>query len=224
MDLVLDRVRLEVDSGALPSAQVAINVAGQQYAFEAFGAATAATRYVLQSAGRPVVAGVLWKLMSDGLLDVGRTVGSYIPEFATNGKESVTVEQVVTHVGGFPLAPLAYPQMLHRDQRLEAFGKWRLTSPPGTALEFHLTSAAWIIGELCERVTGRPIAQYLVDELARCSARAMWRPSCAPMATVTPRSTRGVRGICLGPRFWRPANRVIRWWPRQQISPGGTRG
>jgi CubicO group peptidase (beta-lactamase class C family) len=166
MDLVLDRVRLEVDSGALPSAQVAINVAGQQYAFEAFGAATAATRYVLQSAGRPVVAGVLWKLMSDGLLDVGRTVGSYIPEFATNGKESVTVEQVVTHVGGFPLAPLAYPQMLHRDQRLEAFGKWRLTSPPGTALEFHLTSAAWIIGELCERVTGRPIAQYLVDEMA----------------------------------------------------------
>jgi CubicO group peptidase (beta-lactamase class C family) len=166
VDLVLERVRLEVDSGVLPSAQVAINVDGQQYAFEAFGEATTATRYVLQSAGRPVVAGVLWKLMSDGLLDIGRTVGSYIPEFATNGKESVTVEQVVTHVGGFPLAPLAYPQMLHRDQRLEAFGNWRLTSSPGTALEFHLTSAAWIIGELCERVTGRPIAQYLADELA----------------------------------------------------------
>jgi CubicO group peptidase (beta-lactamase class C family) len=40
-----------------------------------------------------------------------------------------------------------------------------LTSPPGTALEFHLTSAAWIIGELCERLTGKPIAKYLVTEL-----------------------------------------------------------
>jgi CubicO group peptidase (beta-lactamase class C family) len=40
-----------------------------------------------------------------------------------------------------------------------------LTSPPDTALEFHLTSAAWIIGELCERLTGKPIAKYLADEL-----------------------------------------------------------
>jgi CubicO group peptidase (beta-lactamase class C family) len=166
VDLVLERVRLEVDAGALPSAQIALYVAGRQYAFEAFGTATASTRYVLQSAGRPVVAGVLWKLMSDGLLDIGRTVASYIPEFGTNGKHVVTVEQVVTHVGGFPLAPLAYPQMLDRTERLAAFAKWRLTSEPGEALEFHLTSAAWIIGELCERLTGRPIAQYLVEELA----------------------------------------------------------
>jgi CubicO group peptidase (beta-lactamase class C family) len=163
--VLLERVRLEVDSEALPSAQVAINVNGHQYAFEAFGQATTSTRYVLQSAGRPVVAGVLWKLISDGLLDIQRTVASYIPEFATNGKETVTVEQVVTHVGGFPLAPLAYPAMLYRAQRLEAFAKWRLTSPPGAELQFHLTSAAWIIGELCERLTGRPIAQYLSEDL-----------------------------------------------------------
>jgi CubicO group peptidase (beta-lactamase class C family) len=166
VDLVLERVRLEVDSGALPSAQVALYVADRRYAFEAFGAATTSSRYVLQSAGRPVVAGMLWKLMSDGLLDIGRTVASYIPEFATNGKDVVTVEQVITHVGGFPLAPLAYPQMLDRSERLAAFAKWRLTSPPGTALEFHLTSAAWVIGELCERLTGRPIARYLAEELA----------------------------------------------------------
>lgn len=163
--LVVERVRLEVESGALPSAQLAINVRGQLQAFEAFGQATTSTRYVLQSAGRPVVAGVLWKLISDGLLDVARPVASYIPEFAANGKGSVTVEQVVTHVGGFPLAPLAFPAMVHRDQRLAAFAKWRLTYPPGTELQFHLTSAAWIIGELCERLTGRPIARYLTEEL-----------------------------------------------------------
>jgi hypothetical protein len=65
IDLVLERIRLEVDNGVLPSAQVAINVAEQQYAFEAFGSASTDTRYVLQSAGRPIVAGVLWKLISE---------------------------------------------------------------------------------------------------------------------------------------------------------------
>ncbi len=163
--LVLERVRLEVESGTLPSAQVALSVGGQLHAFEAFGKANTGTRYVLQSAGRPIVAGVVWKLISDGLLDINRTVASYIPEFATNGKDAVTVEQVLTHVGGFPLAPLAYPAMLHRDERLAAFGKWRLTSVPGAELQFHLTSAAWIIGELCERLTGLPISRYLAEEL-----------------------------------------------------------
>jgi CubicO group peptidase (beta-lactamase class C family) len=166
LDLLLQRCRFEIDSGALPSAQVALNVGGVEYMSETFGAATPSTRYVLQSAGRPVVAGVLWKLISDGLLDITRTVASYIPEFATNGKDVVTVEQVVTHVAGFPLAPLGYPQMLDRSQRLEAFGKWRLTYPPGSELQFHLTSAAWVIGELCEVLTGRPIREYLREALA----------------------------------------------------------
>ncbi|MGB8391701.1 serine hydrolase domain-containing protein, partial [Mycobacterium sp.] len=161
LDVLMDRVRLEVENGALPSAQLAVHVDGQEYAFETFGDATPATRYVLQSTGRTVVAGVLWKLISDGLLDIARPVASYIPEFATNGKDAVTVEQVVTHVGGFPLAPLGYPAMLHREARLEAFAKWRLTYEPGTELQFHLTSAAWVIAELCERLTGQPIRDYL---------------------------------------------------------------
>lgn len=165
VDLLLERCRLEVDTAALPSAQVALNVGGTEYVSETLGAATPSTRYVLQSAGRSVIAGVLWKLISDGLLDITRTVASYIPEFGTNGKDAVTVEQVVTHVGGFPLAPLGYPQMLDRSQRLQAFSKWRLTYPPGTELQFHLTSAAWVIGELCERLTGRPIREYLRETL-----------------------------------------------------------
>lgn len=161
--VLIDRVRLEVDNGALPSAQLAVHVDGQEYAFETFGDATPATRYVLQSTGRSIVAGLLWKLISDDLLDVSRTVASYIPEFATNGKDSVTVEQVVTHVGGFPLAPLGYPAMLHREDRLAAFAKWRLTYEPGTELQFHLTSAAWVIAELCERLTGQSIRDYLAS-------------------------------------------------------------
>ncbi len=166
VELLLERCRLEVVDGTLPSAQVAVHHRGREYACETFGDATPSTRYVLQSAGRTIIAGVVWKLISDGLLDITRTVASYIPEFATNGKDVVTVEHVLTHVAGFPLAPLAYPQMLDRGQRLAAFAKWRLVYPPGTELQYHLTSAAWVIGELCERITGSSIADYLRNVLS----------------------------------------------------------
>ena len=90
--------------------------------------------------GRTVVAGVVWKLLGEGVLDLDERVGDVIPEFATNGKEVVTVEQVLTHTAGFPFAPLGYPKMLDRADRLEALAKWRLDWEPGSRLQFHLTS------------------------------------------------------------------------------------
>ena len=43
--------------------------------------------------------------------------------------------------------------------------KWRLTYEPGTQLQFHLTSAAWVIAELVERRTGLSFADYLRAEI-----------------------------------------------------------
>ncbi|MFI5040892.1 MAG: serine hydrolase domain-containing protein [Acidimicrobiales bacterium] len=161
LDVFLRRVRLEVEHGTLPSAQVAVARHGRLVAFETIGAATPATRYILQSVGRTIVAAVVWKLLGDGLLGLGERVGDVIPEFATNGKDVVTVEQVLTHTAGFPFAPLGYPKMLDRSQRLEAFSKWRLDWEPGSRLQFHLTGAAWLIAELVERRSGLVFSDYL---------------------------------------------------------------
>ena len=165
LDLFLTRVRLEVEQGILPSAQVAVARHGQLVAFETYGEATNDSRYITQSVGRNVVAAAVWKLIGDGVLSVEERVGDVIPEFATNGKEVVTVEHVLTHTAGFPFAPLGYPKMLDRAQRLEVFGRWRLDWPPGSRLQFHLTSAAWIIAELVERKTGLTFADYLRREI-----------------------------------------------------------
>src|ERR1700687_3286938 len=81
LDLFLRRVRLEVDRGALPSAQVAVARGGRLVAFETYGNATANKRYILQSVGRIVLAGAVWKLLGGGLLDVAERVGDIIPEF-----------------------------------------------------------------------------------------------------------------------------------------------
>ena len=160
----VDRVRLEVDSGRWPSAQLAVARHGRLAAFHNFGAA--APRYLLQSVGRPIVASALWKLIGEGRIELSAPVASVVPEFAANGKDRVTVEQVLTHTSGFPFAPLGFPKMTDRQERLAAFAKWRLDYEPGTQLQFHLTSAAWLIAELVERISGRPLPEYLRVEVA----------------------------------------------------------
>ena len=74
--------------------------------FETFGDATPDTRYVVYSATKAFVAGAMWALIGDGLVDVQARVDDYVPGFGTNGKDVITVEQVMLHTSGFPLAPM----------------------------------------------------------------------------------------------------------------------
>ena len=122
LDVLLERVRQDVEHGPLPSAQIAVAKDGRAVVFATYGDATPATRYITQSAGRPLLAACVWKLMSDGLLDVDERVATVIPEFGANGKEAVTYRQVLTHTGGFPMAPIRYPAM--RDRARATGRRW----------------------------------------------------------------------------------------------------
>jgi CubicO group peptidase (beta-lactamase class C family) len=161
LEILLDRVRVDVEDGPLPSAQIAVAKNGKPVAFEAYGDTTPATRYITQSAGRPLLAACVWKLMSDDLLDVDQPVASVIPEFGANGKEGVTYRHVLTHTGGFPMAPIRYKAMRDREMRLEAMSRWTLDYEPGTRMMYHLTSAAWVIADTIEGITGMPLPVYL---------------------------------------------------------------
>ena len=159
------RVRREVNAGLLPSCQFALAKDAKLAAFEAVGAAAPETRYVIFSATKAFVASAAWLLIGEGSLDIERRVADYIPEFATNGKEVVTVEQVMLHTSGFPRAPLGPPAWADRDRRLEAFAKWRLNWEPGTAHEYHPTSAHWVLAELIERISGRDYRDFIHERV-----------------------------------------------------------
>jgi CubicO group peptidase (beta-lactamase class C family) len=159
------RVRREIDAGLLPSCQFALAKDGKLAAFEAVGAAAPETRYVIFSATKAFVASAAWLLIGEGSLDIERRVADYIPEFATNDKDVVTVEQVMLHTSGFPRAPLGPPAWADRDRRLEAFAKWRLNWEPGTAHEYHPTSAHWVLAELIERISGRDYRDFIQERV-----------------------------------------------------------
>ena len=154
VDALLERARRDVESGLLPSCQVALAHGGELVAFETFGDATPDTAYCIYSATKAFVAGVVWQLIGEGAIDVDAKVVEVIPEFGTNGKDVITIEQVMLHTSGFPSAPLPHPVWATKEGRLERFGRWRLNWDPGTRYEYHPTAAHWVLAELIDRVTG----------------------------------------------------------------------
>ena len=153
---LVDRAHREVDEGILPSCQLAIAQDGEIVESVTIGDAVAGndTRYVIFSATKALVASAIWQLLAEGSIRLEDRVAEHIPEFGSNGKDIVTIEQVLLHTSGFPRAPLGPPRWSSREGRLETFAKWRLNWEPGTRFEYHPTSAHWVLAELLARVDG----------------------------------------------------------------------
>lgn len=165
LEAVLQRARREVDEGLLPSCQIAIARHGRLAAFASFGDADANSLFNVFSATKAITSAAGWLLIQDGLLNVEERVADIVPEFAANGKEAVTVEQLFTHTAGFPTAPFRPTEWFDRDRRLARFASWRLNWEPGSRYEYHPTSTMWVIAELIERRSGQFFAVFLRERI-----------------------------------------------------------
>jgi CubicO group peptidase (beta-lactamase class C family) len=167
---LLERARREVDDGLLPAVQVAVARHGQLALCESFGAepegvVPGADRAVplicVFSATKAVTAAAAWLLFQEGRLDEQHRVADLIPEFGSNGKDAVTVQQLFTHTAGFPHAPFRPLDWLDPQRRRERFQQWRLTWEPGSRYEYHPTASMWVIAELIERCTGQDFREFI---------------------------------------------------------------
>lgn len=124
------------------------------------------TLFSVFSASKGVTATLIHLLRARGALAYDAAVADYWPEFGTNGKEGITVRQVLAHTAGVPQMP--------EWVKAEDLGDWELMirsmadlSPlwtPGQATGYHALTYGWILGEVAQRVTGQSFAR-LVDEL-----------------------------------------------------------
>ncbi|HET8943952.1 MAG TPA: serine hydrolase domain-containing protein, partial [Dehalococcoidia bacterium] len=165
LEAVFARAQRDVEQGLVPSAQVAVARNGKVAGLRTFGSATDDTLYCIFSCTKAIVAAAVWLLFEDGLLKLEERVADIIPEFGTNGKEVVTVEQVLLHTGGFPYAPFRAEHWGSRDELLEAFGRWRLNWEPGTQYEYHATSAHWVLAEIIFRRTGKDFKEMIRERV-----------------------------------------------------------
>ncbi len=103
-------------------------------------------------------------LADRGKIDLKKPVATYIPEFGSNGKESITVEDLLLHRGGLvPDNPLAdyigtRGEMITRIMSLTP--KWK----PRTHFAYSDVGFE-VLGELVQRVDGRPLDQFAHEEI-----------------------------------------------------------
>ena len=99
------------------------------------------------------------QLVQKGDIRVNEPVAKYLPEFAQNGKEDVTIRQLLTHFSGLPEdLDLAQPWQ-GRDTALQMAYAEKLVNPPGS--RFLYTDVDFIVlGALVERISGMPLDQY----------------------------------------------------------------
>jgi len=174
LEAVFARAKRDVDQGLLPSAQVAVARNGKLAGMRTFGnavqggiekPATSETLYCIFSCTKAIVGAAVWLLFEEGLLRLEERVAEIIPEFGTNGKDIVTVEQVLLHTGGFPSAPFRPEDWQSRDKLLEAFSRWRLNWPPDSRYEYHPTSAHWVLAEIIYRRTGEDFRKFIRERI-----------------------------------------------------------
>ncbi len=172
---LLDRAEREVKEGLLPSTQVAIARNGKIAAMRTIGSAvqggtskpaTNDTFYVIFSCTKAIISSAIWILIGEGKLKVSEKVADIVPEFGTNGKDVITVEQVLLHIGGFPNAPYPQGDWGDRSKRLERFKTWRLEWPVASQFMYHPTSGFWVLAEILERRSGKEFRQFVRERIA----------------------------------------------------------
>ena len=125
------------------------------------------TIFVLYSSTKSLTAACLYLLWERGQYDWDDPVATHWPGFSQNGKEDVTIRQVMTHQGGFPDTPshMTWNTWQDWDAVVKAMEEIRLDYAPGQVIAYHPRNFGWVLGELVRRIDGRPFDQFLREEL-----------------------------------------------------------
>ena len=125
---------------------------------------------VVWSATKGLAAMTLALAHSRGWLDYEERVCTYWPEFAQQGKETITVRQLLAHQAGL----FAFDEPVDRDviadlDRLAiVLARQKPAWPPGTRQAYHAISLGFYEGELLRRVDPmhRSLGEFFQDEIA----------------------------------------------------------
>jgi CubicO group peptidase (beta-lactamase class C family) len=121
------------------------------------------------STTKGVVATALHVLVDRGLADYDDPVAKHWPEFAQNGKERITLRDVLSHRSGIPqIRPLIdrADRVLDWDYMVRALERAKPRLPPGGDPAYHAFTFGWLAGELVQRVARRPLMDVIRSEIA----------------------------------------------------------
>jgi len=128
------------------------------------------TMVVVHSATKGFAAMTLAIAHSRGWLDYEQPVCAYWPEFAQQGKERITVRQLLAHQAGlFAInEPVDRDTVADLDRLAVVLARQKPEWEPGTRQAYHAISLGFYEGELLRRVDPqhRSLGQFFQDEIA----------------------------------------------------------
>ena len=124
--------------------------------------------FPIASITKPVIATAVMQLVEQGRLLISDPVALFVPEFAQNGKERVTVWQLLTHTSGLiepneALAGLAQ-RGAAREAYLDVACAVGLRFEPGSQYEYGNIGFV-LLAELITRLSGQPYPAYLREHI-----------------------------------------------------------
>ncbi|MFT5482891.1 MAG: CubicO group peptidase (beta-lactamase class C family) [Halieaceae bacterium] len=117
------------------------------------------------------VASTLLHVFADrGAINYDARVADYWPEFGQNGKENITVRQVLSHQSGL----YHIRQMIDRADRMldwnhmiQAIEQSHPAHTPGTRTGYHGLTYGFLVGEIIQRVSGKKFSRLVQTEIAK---------------------------------------------------------
>ncbi|WP_111497164.1 serine hydrolase domain-containing protein [Marinobacter bohaiensis] len=121
------------------------------------------------SASKAVTALLIHMLAEQGRINLRHPVAFYCPEFAQNGKQTITIHQILSHRGGIPAIPKDTPL----DTLWDRDAIWRIlceavpVEVDGSKLAYHAITGGFVLQRVLETVTGAPIEAFLDSHLCQ---------------------------------------------------------
>jgi len=128
------------------------------------------------SSGKSLEAIAIASLVGKGLLRYDARIAQYWPEFGANGKDSLTVADLMRHEAGLANfdTSLALEELFPENIKQNAVGRIiegqasRYVAADISRREYHALTRGWIVNELFRRVdpAGRTIGEFLREEVS----------------------------------------------------------
>jgi CubicO group peptidase (beta-lactamase class C family) len=117
-------------------------------------------------------------LIERGLLDPEAAVATLWPEFAANGKDTITVGEVMSHQAGLPYVEgdFTLEESLAWTPMVDALATQAPIWEPGTKHGYHMRTFGWLVGELIRRADPghRTVGTFWREEIAEILGIDFW--------------------------------------------------
>jgi len=180
------------------------------------------TMALVYSATKGLAAMTLAVAHSRGWLDYDELVSKYWPEFAQNGKDKITVRQLLAHQAGlFALdEPIHKSLVADLDRLADVLARQKPAWEPGTRQGYHAITLGFFEGELLRRIDPqhRSLGQFFQDEIATPLGLDFYirLPESIPDSRLAPLVDPGFSEMLFGfpirlaPSIWNPGSNIRR--------------